>query len=109
MYSQYRTVPAQQCMALPDDVSPADGAAAFINPLTTLGMIETMRSEGHTALVNTAAASSLGQMLNRVCKADGIQLVNIVRKPEQAQMLREQGATYVCDSSAPNFIDDLTE
>lgn len=109
MYSQYRSVSIQQCMALPDDVSPAEGAAAFVNPLTALGMIETMRSEGHTALVHTAAASSLGQMLNRVCLADGVKLVNIVRRPEQAELLRGQGAAYVCDSSASSFVVDLTE
>ncbi|WP_338524569.1 zinc-binding dehydrogenase [Pseudomonas batumici] len=109
MYAQYCCVPAQQCMALPDDVSAVDGASAFINPITALGMVETMRSEGHGALVHTAAASNLGQMLNRICQAEGVKLVNIVRKPEQAKLLRELGATYVCDSSAENFMADLTE
>ncbi|RDJ97785.1 zinc-binding dehydrogenase [Paraburkholderia lacunae] len=109
MYSQYRCVPVEQCMVLTDDTSAVDGASAFVNPLTALGMLETMRSEGHSALVHTAAASNLGQMLNRLCQADGVKLVNIVRKPEQAKLLREQGATYVCDSSAPSFMSDLTE
>jgi len=94
---------------LPEDTTPRDGASAFINPLTALGMVETMRREGHTALVHTAAASNLGQMLNRVCRADRIGLVNIVRKPEQAALLREQGAAHVCDSSSPNFIAELTD
>ncbi|MDB5860821.1 MAG: alcohol dehydrogenase groes protein [Ramlibacter sp.] len=109
MYSQYRCVPVQQCMPLPEDASAVDGASAFVNPLTALGMVETMRSEGHSALVHTAAASNLGQMLSRVCQADGVQLVNIVRRPEQAKLLRDQGAAYVCDSSADSFMADLTD
>ena len=108
-YSQYRCVGATQVLALPDGVSPEQGAACFVNPLTALAMIGTMQREGHTALVHTAAASNLGQMLNRLCIADGIDLVNIVRRPEQVELLRSQGATYVCDSSSDSFADDLTE
>jgi NADPH2:quinone reductase len=89
------------------DAAAADGASSFVNPLTALGMVETMRSEGHVGLVHTAAASNLGQMLNRICLADGVPLVNIVRRPEQAQLLREQGAVHVCDSSEPTFEADL--
>jgi NADPH:quinone reductase len=108
MYTQYRTVPAMMCLELPDGTSAVDGASCFVNPLTALSMVETMKREGHTALVHTAAASNLGQMLNRVCLADGVQLVNIVRKPEQEDLLRSQGATHVCDSSSPTFKADLT-
>ena len=109
MYSQYRCVPVDQCIVMPEGVTAREGASAFVNPLTALGMVETMRLEGHTALVHTAAASNLGQMLNRICKEDGVELVNIVRRPEQAQQLREQvGARHVCDSSAPGFIAELT-
>lgn len=108
MYAQYRCLPASAVLPLPDGVTPAEGAACFVNPLTALGMVETMRAEGHTALVHTAAASNLGQMLNRICRADGIGLVNIVRRPEQVELLRSQGAEYVCDSSAPSFEADLT-
>jgi NADPH2:quinone reductase len=108
-YAQYRTVNVTQCLVMPDGTDPADAAAAFVNPLTALGMVETMRAEGHTALIHTVGASNLGQMLNRLCLADGVGLVNIVRKPEQAQMLRDQGAVHVCDSSADSFIDDLTD
>ena len=108
-YSQYRTIAAEQCLLLPAGATPADGASSFVNPLTALGMVETMRREGHTALVHTAAASNLGQMLNRICIADGVALVNIVRKPEQAALLRAIGATQVCDASAPTFMHDLTE
>src|ERR1700694_677616 len=79
MYSQYRCVPVEQCLVLPAGTTPAEGASSFVNPLTALGMVETMRSEGHTALVHTAAASNLGRMLNRICLEDGIALVNIVR------------------------------
>ncbi|MEP7302236.1 MAG: zinc-binding dehydrogenase [Caldimonas sp.] len=109
MYSQYRCVGADACLPLPEGTTAAEGASSFVNPLTALGMVETMRREGHTALVHTAAASNLGQMLNRICLADGVALVNIVRKPEQAALLRELGAAHVCDSSAPGFMQDLTE
>ena len=109
MYSQFRCVPVQDCLALPEGATPADGASAFINPLTALGMVETMRREGHNALVHTAAASNLGQMLNRLCLKDGIALVSIVRKPEQVTLLRGQGAVHVVDSSAPTFLADLTD
>jgi NADPH2:quinone reductase len=109
MYTQYRRLPAAQCMALPEGTTPAEGASAFVNPLTALGMVETMRREGHKALVHTAAASSLGQMLNKICLADGVELVNIVRRKEQAEILRAIGAKHVCDASAPSFMDDLTD
>ena len=108
MYSQYRTVKASDCMALPAGTTAADGASWFVNPLTSLGMTETMRREGHKALVHTAAASNLGQMLNKICIKDGIALVNIVRKPEQAEILHKIGAKYVVDFSSPTFMDDLT-
>lgn len=109
MYAQYRTMAAAQCLVLPEDATAVDGASCFVNPLTSLSMVETMRREGHTALVHTAAASNLGQMLNRICLKDGIGLVNIVRKPEQAALLRGQGVVHVCDSSAPDFMAQLTE
>ncbi|MFN9476109.1 zinc-binding dehydrogenase [Acidovorax sp.] len=109
MYSQYRAMPAAQCLPLPAGTTAAEGASCFVNPLTALGMVETMKREGHTALVHTAAASNLGQMLNKVCQKDGIGLVNIVRKPEQAVLLREIGAHYVCDSSSPSFMAELTD
>ena len=109
MYAQYRTIRADQCLVLPDGTTAAEGASCFVNPLTALGMVETMRREGHKALVHTAAASNLGQMLNRICLKDGIGLVNIVRKPEQAALLKAQGAQQVCDASAPSFLADLTE
>jgi len=108
-YAQYRIVTADQALVLPEGATPADGASCFVNPLTALGMVETMRREGHTALVHTAAASNLGQMLNRICIADGVKLVNIVRKPEQEKLLRSIGAGYVCDASAPGFMADLTD
>ncbi len=109
MYSQLRTVKAAQCLPLPAGTSAAEGASCFVNPLTALGMTETMKREGHKALVHTAAASNLGQMLNRICLADGIALVNIVRKPQQAALLRGQGATHVCDASQASFLEDLTQ
>src|SRR4051812_5291871 len=109
MWADYRVADAGAVVELPDDVSTAEGAALFINPLTALSMVETMRAEGHTALVHTAAASNLGQMLVRICAADGIGLVNIVRRAEQAQALRDIGAVHVVDSSQPDFADRLTD
>jgi len=109
MYAQYRTVRAADALLLPDDVTPAEGASCFVNPLTALGMVETMRREGHTALVHTAAASNLGQMLNRLCLKDGVPLVNIVRSAEQAALLKGQGAVHVLDSTSANFAEELTE
>jgi NADPH:quinone reductase len=108
MYAQYRTIKASECLVLPEGTTPAEGASCFVNPLTSLGMVETMRREGHKALVHTAAASNLGQMLNRICLKDGIALVNIVRSPQQAEVLRTIGAKYVVDSTSPTFMSDLT-
>ena len=109
MYSQYRRVPAGQCLELPEGVTPAEGASSFVNPLTALGMLETMRAQGHTGLVHTAAASNLGQILNRLCLEEGVPLVNIVRKPEQERILRALGAEHVLNSTSPTFADDLAQ
>jgi NADPH:quinone reductase-like Zn-dependent oxidoreductase len=108
MYAQYRCLRVSECMPLPAGATAAEGASCFVNPLTALGMTETMRREGHKALVHTAAASNLGQMLNKICLKDGIGLVNIVRSKEQADILHEIGATHVVDSTSPTFMDDLT-
>ncbi|WP_432728233.1 zinc-binding dehydrogenase [Variovorax sp. W6] len=109
MYSQYRCLAVAQCLELPAGTTAAEGASCFVNPLTSLSMVETMRMEGHKALVHTAAASNLGQMLNKICQKDGIALVNIVRKQDQEDLLRGLGARYVCNSSSPTFIEDLTQ
>ena len=109
MYAKYRTVKAAQVLPLPDGTKPSEGASCFVNPLTALSMVEVMRRERHTALVHTAAASNLGQMLNKICIKDGVALVNIVRKPEQEELLRGLGAKYVCNSSAPTYMEDLTK
>ncbi|HZN52464.1 MAG TPA: zinc-binding dehydrogenase [Methylomirabilota bacterium] len=109
MYAQYRCIKAMQCLVLPPGTTPAEGADCFVNPLTALGMVETMRREGHKALVHTAAASNLGQMLNKICIKDKVDLVNIVRRPEHVDLLKRIGATYVCSSASPQFIDDLVE
>ena len=108
MYAQYRCLKVNECLPLPAGTTPAEGASCFVNPLTALGMTETMRREGHKALVHTAAASNLGQMLNKICLKDGIGLVNIVRSKEQADILRKIGAKYVVNSTAATFMDDLT-
>ena len=109
MYAQYRTVKAADALLLPAGATAADGASCFVNPLTALSMVEVMRREGHTALVHTAAASNLGQMLNKICLKDGVDLVNIVRSPEQAKILTDIGAKCVVDSSAASFMEDLVE
>lgn len=109
MYGQYRCIEAASCLPLLEGHTAKDGASSFVNPMTVLSMIETMRMENHTALVHTAAASNLGQMLNRICQAEGIDLVNIVRKDEQVALLKAMGAKYVINSSADNFMADLTD
>ena len=108
MYAQYRTLPVAMCMELPDGTAPADGASCFVNPLTALSMTEAMRREGHSGIVHTAAASNLGQMLVKICVMDGIPLVNIVRSQAQVDLLRSIGATHVCDSTSPAFLEELT-
>jgi NADPH:quinone reductase len=109
MYTQYRCLKAVTCLVLPEGTTPAEGASWFVNPLTALGMVATMRAEGHRALVHTAAASNLGQMLVKICLKDSVPLVNVVRKAEHAALLKGIGATHVCNSSAPSFMDDLTD
>jgi NADPH2:quinone reductase len=109
MYSQFRCVKVDQCLVLPEGTTATEGASSFVNPLTVLGMVETMRREGHKALVHTAAASNLGQMLCRVCLNDGIGLVNVVRNREQEDILKALGAVHVCNSSEPSFMEDLTQ
>lgn len=109
MYAQYRLMTAADCVVLPQGVSAAAGAACFVNPMTALSLVETMRMEGYTALIHTAAASVLGQMLVRICTADGIPLVNVVRSPQQVALLRDLGAAYVVDSSSPDFMKDLAD
>jgi NADPH2:quinone reductase len=109
MYSQYRAIDAAACLVLPDGTSAREGASSFVNPLTALGMVSTMRREGHTGLVHTAAASNLGQMLVKLCVEEQIPLVNIVRKSEQVELLRSIGAAHVCNSSSPSFMSDLID
>lgn len=109
MYAQYRKIAARDCIPLPEGATAADGASMFVNPLTALSMVETLRIEGHKALVHTAAASNLGQMLNRICIADGVPLVNVVRSDAQAAILRDIGARYIVNSSAPEFREKLTD
>src|SRR5262249_21399911 len=109
MYAQYRCIKAVQCLVLPPGTTAAEGASCFVNPLTALGMVATMRAEGHKALAHTAAASNLGQMLNRICLKDNVGLVNIVRKAEQADVSRKAGRTYVSAPSPPPFMDDPTD
>jgi len=109
IYSQYRCVKAAECLVLPEGTRAAEGASCFVNPLTALGMVETLRRDGHRGLVHTAAASNLGQMLNRICMEDGVPLVNIVRNRQQVDLLRSLGAQHVCDSTASTFTQDLVE
>ncbi len=107
IYADYRCLPSQMCMLLPEGTDPADGASCFVNPLTSLAFVETMRMEGHSAIVHTAAASNLGQMLVKICAKDGVPLVNIVRNEVQAALLKGIGAHYILDSTAPDFMVQL--
>ena len=107
MYTQYRKISSKACLVLPEGTTARQGASCFVNPLTALGMVETMRLENHHALVHTAAASNLGQMLNKLCLSEGVPLVNIVRNDAQAKLLKGIGAIYVCDSSKESFMADL--
>jgi NADPH2:quinone reductase len=109
MYSQYRTIGVDQCLLLPEGATAAEGASAFVNPMTALGMIDTMRREGHSAIVHTAAASNLGHILIRLCEAEKIKLVNIVRSNDQESLLRGMGATYVCNSGSAQFAEELAD
>ena len=107
MYSQYKCAPAVNCLVMGDGIAPSEAASSFVNPMTALSFVETMKMENHTALVHTAAASNLGQMLVKICKGDGIPLVNIVRKSEHVELLKDLEAEYVCNTSDESFMDDL--
>ena len=109
MYSQYRCVPASSCLVMNEGTSPADAASSFVNPLTALSFLETMKMENHNAIIHTAAASNLGQMLVKICKDDSVPLVNIVRKDEQVEILKNLGAEYICNTSDDNFMENLVE
>jgi NADPH:quinone reductase-like Zn-dependent oxidoreductase len=109
MYADYRRIGRADVIPLPDGASVADGASMFVNPLTALGFVETMRIEGHKAIVHTAAASNLGQMLQKICLADGIPLINIVRSQEQVDILHGLGAAYVLNCKNPDFAARLTK
>src|SRR5271156_3996252 len=109
MYTQYRACEVSACLVLPEGTPAKDRGSSFVNPLTALGMIETMRREGHSGLVHTAAASNLGQMLVKLCLEEDVPLVNIVRKPHQEELLRSLGAVYVCNSTSSTFMRDLIE
>lgn len=106
-YAEYRMLNVAQVMELPDGITAEQGASCYVNPLTALSFVETMRNMGHSSLVHTAAASNLGQMLNKICLKDGVPLVNIVRKEEQAEILRGIGAKHIVNSTSPTFMEDL--
>jgi len=109
MYSQYRCVPATSCLVMDNNTSPSEAASSFVNPLTALGFVETMHLENHSAIVHTAAASNLGRMLVKICKDDSVPLVNIVRKPEQVEILKNLGAEHVCNTGEPDFMERLVD
>ena len=108
IYAEYRCLPAAMCMVLPEGTDAKDGASCFVNPLTSLAFTEVMKNEGHSAIVHTAAASNLGQMLVKICAKDGIPLVNIVRSDAQVALLKGIGATHIVNSASDTFLDDLT-
>ncbi|UUZ64612.1 zinc-binding dehydrogenase [Polaromonas sp. P1-6] len=108
MYAQYRCTKAALCMELPEDVTATEGASCFVNPLTALSLLDAMKRDGHQAVVQTAAASNLGQMVLRICLKDGIEIVNVVRSQAQEELLRSQGARHVFNSTSPTFTQDIT-
>ena len=107
MYAQYKCAPAINCLVMEDGTTPVEAASSFVNPLTALSFVETMKMENHSAIVHTAAASNLGQMLIKICQIDGIPLVNIVRKNEQVEILKGIGAKYICNTNEPDFMESL--
>jgi len=107
MYSQYKCAPAVNCLVMDDGIAPSEAASSFINPMTALSFVETMKMENHSAIVHTAAASNLGQMLVKVCKSENIPLVNIVRKEEQVDILKNIGAKYICNTNESDFMESL--
>ena len=107
MYCQYRCMPANNCLLMDDQTSPEEAASSFVNPMTALGFIETMKLEGHEALIHTAASSNLGQMLIKICKTDSVPLINIVRNSSQIELLKNVGANFVCSTSDKSFEEDL--
>ena len=107
MYAQYKCAPAISCLVMEDGTTPVEAASSFVNPLTALSFVETMKMENHSAIVHTAAASNLGQMLIKICQIDGIPLVNIVRKNEQVEILKGIGAKYICNTNDPDFMESL--
>ena len=109
MYSQYRCLPAMSCLVMNEGTTSAEAASSFVNPLTALGFTETMKLENHSALVHTAAASNLGQMMVKICLADDIPLVNIVRKEEHVELLKNLGAKHICNTSDENFMKNLID
>ena len=109
MYARYRVIAAKDCLTLNEGITPREGASCFVNPQTVVGMVETMRSEGHSALIHTAAASSLGRMLQKFCRNEDVELINIVRKESHVDLLKNEGVRYVCNSSSPDFLADLSK
>lgn len=107
MYSQYKCAPAVNCLVMDDGIAPSEAASSFVNPMTALSFVETMKMENHSAIVHTAAASNLGQMLVKVCKSEDIPLVNIVRKKEQVDILKNIGAKYICNTNESDFMESL--
>ncbi|NNL11607.1 MAG: NADH oxidase [Pseudomonadales bacterium] len=109
MFAEYCVAPGYACLEVADDCDARDVCSSFVNPMTVLAMLETMRADGFKALINTGAASNLGRMMIKVCQDDGIPLVNIVRREEHVQELQALGAEYVCNSSDDNFAEQLQE
>ncbi|PPR76922.1 MAG: hypothetical protein CFH01_01774 [Alphaproteobacteria bacterium MarineAlpha2_Bin1] len=107
MYSEYRCVKAKSCLVMSDGTSAREAASSFVNPLTALGFIETMKLENHKAIVHTAAASNLGKMLVKLCKNESIPLINIVRSAKQVENLKKIGAEFVLNMNDNLFMEDL--
>jgi len=109
MYRTHRVVKAKQAVAMPEGAPAAEGASLFVNPMTVQAFLDTMLDEGHEAIVHTAAASNLGQMLARLCAKREVPLVAIVRSQAQVQLLTDLGVPHVVDSSRDGFLPALVD
>ena len=108
-YQQFVKAPAFMCLPHKDDTSAEEAASSYVNPLTALGFVETLKAEGHKAMAHTAAASNLGQMVLKLCLQEGIDLICIIRSDEQAKILKDLGAKYVINSNDDDFKDQLVD
>lgn len=106
-WAEYMVAGPGSALPLAASVSLEQGSMSVVNPLTAVAFMEMAKAGDHRAIVLTAAASALGQMVNRLSQRQGIAVINVVRRQEQVDFLEEKGATVVVNSSAPHFAEEL--